>query len=500
MRKKASLLFLLKLLKIPLNLFLLFLTAKYFGVSIEKDIWLLSFATMMVLDSAIWGPINETFRSRFIFIKDENSEKFAIRQTQSLLTYFLLFSILISVIVVILARIIAEFIAPQYNDIQIEFLIQMIYWTVPVLLLNQTMQIGISILNAYNIFYVGEISGFVSTVGNIILIYLFATKFGIFSLAVAYYIATILLILFIVFFIIKTKIPLFKKNWSIEFSGFKGFFLFAIPFFLPYFFGQINGLVEKILAGKLDAGTVSILDFSNRIPNMMFGIIISIITTLLVPILSKAFINKEKKIFNTEFQNMFRLGILVVGFIAVFVLANAESIVQILYGSGSISERDLALIANVSIFYSFTLFGVFSYIIFGMSLLSSKKEKNYAFLGMLTQIGVICLNFLFYRWLTVYIFPLSIFISHSIFAYLMYRQFPFKDSVELNMVKYLIIIVPIAGFVFVLKQYLIFINPYVSIIIFTSILTILFGLFAFLTNIEEKKTLFALMRRINSKK
>lgn len=499
MRKKAAFLFLLKLIKIPLNLFLLSITAKYFGVSLSKDIWLLSFATMTVLDAAIWGPVNETFRSRFIFMKDEKSENFAIKQTQSLLTYFLLFSILLSFIITIFPLPVAKIIAPQYSTTELSALANMIYWTVPVLLLNQMMQIGVSILNAYEIFYVAEFSGFISTLGNILLIYLFADKFGIYSLAIAYYISTFLLILFIIIFIVRTKIPLFKKNWSVEFSGFKSFFLFAIPFFLPYFFGQINGLIEKVLAGKLAEGSISILDFSNRIPNMMYGIVISIITTLLVPILSKAYIRQERDLFTIEFQNMFRLGILVIGFIAVFVFANSVNIVNILYGSGSISAVDLALISNVTICYAFTLFGVFSYVIFGMSLLSSRKEKYYAFIGMLTQIGVIILNFIFYRILSVYIFPLSILLSHLVFSYFMYQKFPFKEKLKLNLIKYIFLILPIGVLIFILKYFFTIDNAYISVVFYTTVIVISFGVMAFVCNIEEKQLALNFLNNYRSK-
>ncbi len=500
MRKKAAFLFLLKFIKIPLNLFLLYITATYFGVSLEKDIWLLAFATMSVLDAAVWGPINETFRSRFIFLKDEDSEEYAIKQTQSLLTYFLLFSLLLSTIILIFPKPLAYFIAPQYTNTQITFLVEMIYWTVPVLLLNQMMQIGISILNAYEIFYVAELSGFVSTIGNIILIYLFAENFGIYSLAIAYYISTLILIAFIIAFIFKSKIPLFYGSWNLQFLGFKSFFLFALPFFLPYFFGQINALVEKILAGKLDEGTISILDFSNRIPNMMYGIVISVITTLLVPILSKSYIRGEKEVFNNEFQNMFRLGILIIGFICVFVFANASAIVSILYGGGSISASDLLQIASVTLAYSFALFGVFSYVIFGMSLLSSKNEKMYAFLGMLTQIGVIALNFILYRLVNIYIFPLSILVSHLVFSYLMFRKYPYKSDLKLKMLKYITLIASILGFIYLVKLYIVIANPYFSIISFTALICSLFIVMAYLLNLEEKASIFTLIKNRKNKR
>ena len=312
MREKASLLFLLKIFKLPLNLLLLSVTAKYYGISLEKEIWLLALATVTTLDLALWGPINETFRAKFIMVKEEISLKRALYFTQSLLFYFVVFSLLIVLYILFFPRHLGTIIGQTYDLNQLKILSKMLYIVAPFLLLNQLIQVGNSILNAFNVFFVLEISSFFSTIINIILIVLLSDKVGIYALPVSNYVSSLFLMVFILYFFKKHKIYLFSNIWNFKFDGFLLFFNFALPFFVPYFFGQVNTFVEKILATNLYTGAVSIIDLSNRIPNLFYGIVVSIVSTILLPILTKLFISKDKLTFNTEFKNNYHLAFLII--------------------------------------------------------------------------------------------------------------------------------------------------------------------------------------------
>lgn len=497
MRKQISILFFLKLLKIPVNLLLLSLTARYFGVSIEKDIWLLAFATITTLDLAIWGPINETFRTKFVFLKEKENAEYAIKKTQSLLFYFTCFSVLGIILIVLFNVFFAQIIAPDYNAAQLEILQKMLIYVAPALLFNQLMQIGISILNAYEIFFVAEISSFFSNILNIVLLILFVNQFGIYALAISYYISTLLLIFFILFYFYRKKIPLFKYRWNFKFDGFKMFFLFAIPFFLPYFFGQINTLLEKIFAAELGTGSVSILDFSNRVPMLLYSIVLSVVTTIVVPTLSKYYIRSEKENFNTEFKKVFQLGILLIGLIIGFLMGGAPAVVDFLYNKGSISLEQLTAISEMTVLYAIALIGLFSYILFGMSLLASEKQKFYALMGMLTQVLVVALNFFCRPVLGIYTFPISIAVAHGFFAFLMSREYPFKKELKLELFKYIAFIFVLCLLMFGAGKYIIIDNSILKMVC----MGVLLGVFAFglsvVLKIEEREIAFkAIKNRI----
>lgn len=497
MRRTAALLFILKFSKIPLNLFLLSLTAKYFGVSPEKDIWLLCFSAMTFIDAALWGPINETYRTKFIFIKEQENDHFAIKYTQSLLTYFIIFTLLLIFLIIQFPDAFIYVMGSSFSGSSILVMKKMLLLVAPVLLFNQLMQIGTSILNAYDVFYIPEISSFLSTILNIILLYLLVNDFGIYSLVLSYYVSTFVLIAFIVFYIYKRKIPLFTGKWNFRFEGFKIFFLFAIPFFLPYFFGQINLIVEKIFAGKLGVGIISSLDFANKVPFLMNGLLVSVMSSVLVPQLAKYFIRKERDNYNEEFRKMFQIGILMVGLLISFIFGCSSSITDFLFNKGTISTETLNEISLLTILYSISLLGMYCYIIFGMAMLSSHQQKLYAVLGMCAQILVALINTLSLQIKTVYIFPISILVSHSILAIFMYKKYPFISTLKLSFFKYLILIIFLSCFMFLFEQNINFKNNLLNIIISGGILFFVTNFLLFIFKFEEFTIIKNLVIKIN---
>ena len=438
MQKKSLIFFILKLIKMPLTILTLALTAKYFGVGIDKDVWLLALGAVTMIDLAIWGPVNETFRSRFVLMKETEGEEKSFKDVQSLLFYIFIFSILLTVFLELFPHLLARLIAPSYNEEDLLKLVTMIRILAPFLLVNQFILISTSILNAYEKFYIPEIASFVSQIINLILIVFFADILGINSLAIALYISSFLLIGFLIYQFKKEKINLFQQSFP-NFSGFRKFFFYAIPFFIPYFIGQISGTIERTLATELGKGVVSIVDFSRKIPEMLNGILITVVLTILVPVLTKAFANKEESKYEAEFLSSYKLGLFgLVAFITFFI-NGSDPILNLLYSSKSISENDMSSIILLSKFFAISLLGVYSYIVFGMSMLSVDKGKLYAGYGSMAQILLIVINFTLIKKVGIIIFPISYFISHFIAAIFMYSNYPYdKKPILKTFFKYII--------------------------------------------------------------
>lgn len=436
MKEKTLIFFLLKLSKIPLTLLTLSLTAHFFGVSIDKDIWLLAYSILQTLDLAVWGPLNETFRTKFITLSESEGETLALQKASSLLLYIFIGSLLMVVTVEVFSYHIASIIASKYDTNRLMMLSSMIKWIAPWLLINQFILIGTSILNSYEIFYVPEISSFFSQIINILVLIVFGQNLGIKSLIIGLYVSNALLLTFICFYIRKQKIELFKE-FSFKFDGFKLYFLFALPFFAPYFLGQLNGSLEKIIALSLGNGAVSIIDFSKKIPDIIVGVLTSMVLSLLAPILTKSFMSKEMDKFNLEFLSSYKLGLFLIGGIIILMVGSCNDITSILYQSKEIAQRDLASITKLTTLYSIGILGIFTYVIFGMSMMATNQAKLYVVCGMTAQILVISGNFFLSKMVGIYAFPASYFLSHLICGFVMYCKYPGnKDKILMTSLRY----------------------------------------------------------------
>lgn len=436
MRRISAILFLLKILKIPISLYSYVLIANFFGVSVQKDMWLLALSLVISLDTAVWGPLNDVFRAKFVTLKETEGENKAINLTQSLLFYMFGFSCLLVVVIYIFPGFFANLISSGYSAVQHQQFLYMLRLVAPILLINQASLIGISILNAYNSFVIPELASFVSQVINILILLFFVDQLGIYSLVLSTFSSLLILVIFIIYKIKRSNIQIFRF-FAPKFSHFKIFFLFALPLFIPYTIGQFNGLIEKRLISSLGIGAVSVIDFSRKFPDMINVIISSIILTVLMPTITKSFVNNNKEEFDQSFLQSFSLGLLILGFFCVFMSIGSKDLMIFFYGNSDIDNANMSKIVHLNMLYSLAAFAVFLYVIFGMSMLAIGKNKMNAVAGTLTQISIICCNIAFINLLGAVIFPMSLLIAHLLSAAFMFTYYPYdKTKVLKNFARY----------------------------------------------------------------
>lgn len=422
----------------------------------ERDIWLLAINVFLLLDMALWGPINETFRAKFVFLKEEKGESVALAKTRSLLLLTNGITILLVALIMWKPQLISSLIAPSYKGEQLTILFFMIRLLAPSFLFNQIIQLFTSVLNAYHSIYVPELVGLVSGIINLILLILLAPQLGIFSLVYSYYVGLLLLLIALIIQIRVKKIELFSNLMSIKIADARTFILFSLPFFLPYFIGQVAGIVEKAIASSLGVGMVATLDYARKFSDITINVLMSVLLTVFVPILSSHFIKKNKEAFLSDLLQIYQLGFLILTFVITILFVCSSPLISIIYQSGSISVSSLLQISQLTMLYSCAMLSIFLYYVFGVALLSSKKEKYFAMYGSLAQVLLIVLNLGLYQHVGVYIFPISLFISHLISAFLMLQKLPDERKAILKVtIKYFIVLLAVLGIMYVVNYYII---------------------------------------------
>lgn len=427
-QKTALLLFLLRFLKLVISVATLSIAAKYFGVGIERESWLLTFNFVMVVNLALWGPLNEIFRAKFIFLKAEVGEEIALRKTGSLFVFSLVVLLLVAILFQFFAYPISRLIAPSYNSEELLIVASLVRYMIWSAIISQATQLLSSILNTYNSFYIPELSGFFSAILNFFIIIFLSQYVGIYSFVIANYVSAIILLAALIYQVRKLQIPLFKDKVIFSWPELKPFILFSLPFFLPYLVGQFNGLLEKSIGNLMGNGSVSIIDYSKKISEIIQSVLSSVLVTIMVPAISAyyakgAFINVKE-----EALKYLGFVLLILAFLIPLLIVTADSITIILFDKGSISAPDLQKIAFLMRAYSFGLIAVFLYLIFGLTLLSTNRNKDYAVYGMIAQIIMMIMNIIAYSYWGIYTFTISLTISHLIVAIILFFKLPISGK------------------------------------------------------------------------
>jgi putative peptidoglycan lipid II flippase len=445
--------FLLRGFRLSFAILNLTLSAKYFGISLERDVWVLALSSIIIFDIAIWAPINDTFRAKFLFIKEEEGEEKALYKARALFLLTNVVTVCLVTLIILFPQSLAKLLAPGYGRHQLASLTLMIRVLAPSFLINQVTKLLTAVLNAYGSFIVPEISGIVTQAATFASVILLAPSIGIMSLAVSYYFGLILLTALLSAEIRKLNIALFKGMFSSKMREATGFLVFSAPFFFSHFAAQISNIIEKALASSLETGSIAVIDYARKFSDIPLEVLASTIATLLIPLLSVQFARGNRSAFSVEFKKIYQMGILILTVLVALLSSCPQSFVNILYGKSNIADTALIKFANMTMFYSWAMFSVFHYQIFGAALISTKNGKFYAIFGIIAQVLMSGLNLIFYKKIGIYIFPLSLAISHLIAAALMFSRSDFLASdVKRTVFKYPVVMIVICSGMFFINH------------------------------------------------
>lgn len=391
-KKITSFLFSLRILKLLISLLTVTYTAKYFGVSIEKDVWLLVSVTLTSIWQFFWGPINETFRAKFIFIKEKDSERNAIKYSASLISFISTVTIMIIFLMIIYCSYIAKFMAADLTKSGIILYGTLLIMMLPSILLTELNNISTSILNAYDIFYIPELVGSFSGLAYLGIIVWLSPLIGIYALAIGQYFNLIVLMTVLLLYLKRLNKFTYNDFFNIKLAYIKPFIIYALPFFFPYAIGQLSGLSERWLAGMLGIGNISILDYSRQFTNILQGVLSGILTTVMIPLLSKEFAQKDIIKFNSVFIEHISVIYLIMALTLPMLFGASQPLCQFLFFRGNVTMGNIQTISFLCRLFSIAFLGIMLYLIFGYSLLASEKGKIYAIVGVGCQIGILAFN------------------------------------------------------------------------------------------------------------
>lgn len=484
-------------LKLILSVFNLVLAAKYFGGMVGRDIWVLALNCIVVLDAAIWGPVNETFRAKFVSMRAERGEEYGLVASGALFTVTLLFSMVLTLFLALNREIIASVIAPDFSGQDHHALAAMIMLLAPSLLFNQGTQLGIGILNAYGSFYVPEVASCIATVVNICTMSLFAPSIGIYSLALGYYVGLILLSVLLFRQFRKRRIALLAGIRQFKMKLVTPFIVFALPFFVPFFFAQLNHVVEKSLASTMGVGVVSSLDYARKIPDVFLTVITSVLTTILVPVLAQLFSSGMKHDAFKDFKKILQLGMLIIALLVCVMSTSAKEIITLLYDQGSITDAELSRISSLTTYYSLASVTVFLYLLFGLTLLAQHRGKTYALIGLFAQLGMITTNILLYRKFGPAVFPFGLFISHFIAAVILFTRLPFdKYSILSVLFKYTCILLIGLSATYLTAAYIDFGQTFLQLVFNGSVAALYLYVLLYVFRAEEGRLILDYLKKM----
>ncbi len=129
------------------------------------------------------------------------------------------------------------------------------------------------------------------------------------------------------------------------------------PVFISTGVNQLNSIVDRSMASGLVEGSVSALNYSSEVANMVTQVVILSLTTILYPKMTELFArnNKaEKNSFTLTYINVVSLLVLP---LAALIFVFSKEIVQILFGRGAFNENTVLFVSRALKIYALGIVG-----------------------------------------------------------------------------------------------------------------------------------------------
>ncbi len=330
--------------------------AQTFGAGEITDAYLTALNIPVVLFDGISAALGTTFIPIYFKIKSSKGQEEVNKFTSNILNIVIIISLIFVLLGVIFAPYIVKIFAVGFKgdvfDLTVNYSKILIFSMVFIAINGLVSSYLVASGNVY-------ISGAITIPFNIFVIIaiIFASVTESYVMVYGTLIAYIAQLLFQLPLLIKKG---YKHRLTVNLrdENIRQILFLVIPVFIGSYINQINAVVNRTLASTLDSGSITALNYANKLNMFAVGVIAVAISTIMYPILSKLASEGNKKLFKINISKSINMIVIIMLPIMVVMTTFSKEIVKVLFEEGSFNSHDTYLTSTALFFYSI---GILSY-------------------------------------------------------------------------------------------------------------------------------------------
>lgn len=330
------------------------LTASKIGVNYKMDSYILALSTIMLVTNLIAEGIIVATIPLLQEIEGKYGKDRRIDYTNNLLTVIFIGALILIIIGLIFAPFIIKIFAPGFRQMELEKTILLFRIGLPIIVVSWIRAIGAGALQAEHAFRAGAKGGISYSLVFIMYFIFFADDFGIKGLMLTSIVA-ILSQAYLLFKAMKTRG--FKYKWGLDLKDvyLMKFARYLLPIIAGVGINELNNSIDNAIASTLPPGSIAELNYANEIINLFLGLFITAIVTVIFPVLSENFNNREcddlNRWINRSIKTLFTISIPV----AIILMSMAEPIVKLVFERGAFDAEAAFFTSEALAYYSLGL-------------------------------------------------------------------------------------------------------------------------------------------------
>ncbi|HSQ87301.1 murein biosynthesis integral membrane protein MurJ [Romboutsia sp.] len=371
--------------------------ASSYGMSSYTDAYLIALNMPNTIFAAVGTAIATTFIPMYYTVSNEQGEEGANKFTNNIFNIVLTICIVVAILGIVFTKPLVKVFAMGFEGETLELAIYFTRIIIVGIIFMGLSNLMTAFLQAKNNFSVPGLIGIPFNVFIIIGIILSVGRSP-FILAICTFLGLASQFLFQLPFAIK-KGYRYKPYIKFKDKDMKNMLWLVGPVFIGVAVNQINTMVDRTLASTLTEGSVTALNYSNRLNLFVISMFIASISTVIYPMLSKLSSDDNKEKFTEAVVTSVNTITLLVIPVSVGAMVLATPIVKFLFERGEFNAHATAMTASALVFYSIGLIGFGIRDILGKVFYSLQDTKTPMINGAIAMGINIVLNIILVRFM-----------------------------------------------------------------------------------------------------
>ena len=307
------------------------LVAAFFGATKYMDAFNIAYTLSNLARQLLAeGALSAAFVPVFSQALTKSREK-ALTLARGTMTVLLFATCIVVGLGIFFAPGLVKIMAPGFNAESHSLAVELTRWMFPFLIIISLSALTMGELNSLGSFFVPALSPACSNLIFIVTAPIFAARFGVYGLALSVLCGGLAHFLTQWLYSFRLKAVLYPSRPDMKDPDLKRIMKLFLPYAAGLSLNQVNPVISRMLGSFLQEGSISVLNYSNRILQLPLGLFVIAISQAVLPQLARA---KDDEEFTATLRQAVRFALFVVLPASLGVIAISDELVHLVFVRG----------------------------------------------------------------------------------------------------------------------------------------------------------------------
>ena len=333
------------------------LIASRFGSGLITDSYFIIYTVITIVTATLNSVFSTTLVPIFIRLEETEGHSTKNQFMNNLLNITMCLTAIIACLIWIFAPFVIRIIASGFEGHVYSLTVELVRIVIPMIIFVAIASVFTAYLQSKEYFNIPAATGIPLNTIYIAYLLLMASRYGIKGFMVAIILAQLSTVLFQLPTALRTGFR-YKAILSLKDKNIKNLLFLTAPVVIGTILQQINLAIDRSIASNLSAGSISSLSYASKLVELIIGVFIFSLLTVLFPILAQESGKENLQGFKRLMGNAITVVMLITIPVTIAGIILAKPIIEILFQRGAFNQAATEKAAAAFVFYLLGLTGI----------------------------------------------------------------------------------------------------------------------------------------------